>query len=103
MKWLLIAPISLLVTAMIGLQVEIHNLAKELAKARWDRTSTAAAVEKFERDLFANQRAHEKESLAARAMQDAAQRRAIDQGLSGLPVGNFRGPVYWNSPTPTQK
>jgi hypothetical protein len=101
-KWLLITPISLMVAAIIGLQIEIHNLAKELAKTRLDNTSTAAAVENFERDLFAHQRAHEKESLAARAVQDAARRRAIDQGLSGLPVGNFRGPVYWNSPT-TQK
>jgi hypothetical protein len=103
MKWLSISPLSLVVAAIIGLQVEIHNLAQELAKARWDSTSAAAAVEKFEKDLFANERAHQKESLAARAVEDAAQRRAIDQGLSGLPVGNFRSPVYWQSPTPTQK
>lgn len=103
MKWFSPAAISILVAAIIGLQVEIHNLAKELAKARWDSTSAAAAVEKFEKDLFANERAHQKESLAARAMEDAAQRRAIDRGLSGLPVGNFRSPVYWKSPTPTQR
>ena len=103
MKWLLIAPISLVVASIIGLQVEVHSLAKALAEARLESTSAAAAVEKFEKDFFANERARQKESLAARAMEDAAQRRAIDRGLNGLPVGNFRGPVYWNSPTPTQK
>ena len=95
------APFSLLVAAIIGLQIEIRNLAMEVAKARWEGTSTAAAMEKFERDFFANQRAHEKERIATQSTQDAARASCIDQGLSGLPVGSFRGPVYWNSRTPT--
>jgi hypothetical protein len=48
MKWLFLTPISLLVPATILLQVEIHNVALEVAKARWQSGNAALAVEKFE-------------------------------------------------------
>ena len=86
MKWLLLTPISLLVPAIILLQVEIHNLALEVAKARWESGSAALAVEKFERDFFAR-------------MEAPAPRRTIDDGMKKLPADNFRGPVSWPSPT----
>jgi hypothetical protein len=79
--------LSLLVPAIVLLQVELHNLALEVAKARCESGSAGLAVQKFERDFFAK-------------MEAPATRRTIDDGIKKLPVDNFRGPVSWPSPTP---
>src|SRR5215469_2800885 len=41
MKWLLLTPVSLLVPAIVLLQVEIHNLSLEVAKARRENGNAA--------------------------------------------------------------
>jgi hypothetical protein len=87
MKWLFLTPVSLLVPAVILLQVEVHNLGLEVAKAGWESGNAALAVEKFERDFFAK-------------MERSAPRRTFDDGMKKLPADNFRGPVSWPSPTP---
>jgi hypothetical protein len=66
--------------------------------------ATKAAIEKFEKDLFANQQAHEKASQLEDAGERralAAQRRALAEDLNRLHAENLRGPVSF--PTPAQK
>ena len=83
---LFLTPVSLLVSAIILLQVEIHNLALEVAKARREGGNAALAVENFERDFFAK-------------METPAPRHTIDDGMKKLSTDNFREPVSWPSPT----
>jgi hypothetical protein len=92
MKWMLVAVLVLL--GAIG--IELKNLESKLDKLGSADSAAAAAVEKFEKDFFAKLSADEKARLAAIAEQDAARRKNIDAGLSALPSGNFRSPVYWN-------
>jgi len=93
MKWLFLTPVSLLVPAVILLQVEVHNLGLEVAKAGWESGNAALAVEKFERDFFAKMEAPEPG-------------RTIDDGMKKLPVDNFRGqfpgPRHRHSPSLAQ-
>ena len=88
---------ALLILALIGLQWEVKNLENELRNLRSADAAAAAAVEKFEKDFKADQKA----ALGAISEQEAARRRNIDQGLNGLPTAGFRSPVYWNgTPSP---
>ena len=86
MKWLFLTP-SLLVPAIVLLQVEIHNLALEVTRLARESGYAALAVERFERDFFAK-------------METPAPRHTIDDGMKKLPADNFRGPVSWPSPMP---
>jgi septal ring factor EnvC (AmiA/AmiB activator) len=94
---------ALLILAMTGLQWEIKNLENELRNLRSADAAAAAAVEKLEKDIQANQRADQKAALGTLSEQEAARRRNIDKGLSALPTAGFRSPVYWNGTPPPEK
>jgi hypothetical protein len=94
---------ALLILALIGLQWEVKNLENELRNLRSDDAAAAAAVEKFEKDFLAKQRADQKAALGALSEQEAVRRRNIDQGLNALPTAGFRSPVYWNGTPPPEK
>ena len=94
---------ALLILALVGLQWEVKNLEIELRNLRSAEAAAAAAVEKFEKDLLAKQRADQKAALGALSEQEAARRRNIDQGLNALPTAGFRSPVYWNGSPPPEK
>ena len=52
-KWILLVYSGVLMTAIAGVQIEIQNLEKELARERSDSNrAMAAAVAQFEHDLF---------------------------------------------------
>jgi hypothetical protein len=90
-KWILFVYFGVLITAIAGVQFEIQNLEKELARERSDNNrAMAAAVAQFEHDLFIK-------------MDVPGPRRPVDDGLGKLPDGNFRAPVKWPTPTPTAK
>jgi hypothetical protein len=90
-KWILLVYFGVLITAIAGVQVEIQNLEKELARERSDSNRPmAAAVAQFERDLFTK-------------MDAPGLRRPVDDGLGKLPDGDFRAPVKWPTQTPTPK
>jgi hypothetical protein len=94
---------ALLILALIGFQWEVKNLENELRNLRSDDAAAAAAVEKFEKDFLAKQRADQKAALGALSEQEAVRRRNIDQGLNALPTAGFRSPVYWNGTPPPEK
>lgn len=73
------------ISAAAGLQVEVTHLSKSLDALRQQDALTAKAVTKFEHDVFARQAAKENIAQAQRALEDAARRRDIDQGLNSLP------------------
>ena len=94
-RWILPSVVGLLMCCIVVMQREISEL-----QARPD---PAAAIKQFERDFFARMQGAENLRKGAEAAQDAARRRNIDAGLSGLPTGNLRGPVYWGGKAPDVK
>jgi hypothetical protein len=86
---------SALVAAIASLQWEIINLNSDLEKLRVGDLTVVAAIQKFEKDLIAKQRADEKARLAAQAIQDAQRNAALQQGLNWLPTGDMNKPVLW--------
>jgi hypothetical protein len=70
----------------------------QLAQAAALDARAAAAVRKFEVDLFAKLRAQEKTALGAQAWQNMLRDEALKEGLNRLPMGDFDRPQYWNSP-----
>jgi septal ring factor EnvC (AmiA/AmiB activator) len=99
-NWGVYAVCALLISALVGLQLEIRSVEKELRNVRSADEAAAAAVEKLERNFLAKQRADQKAALGALSDQEAARRRNIDQGLNALPTAGFRSPVYWNGTPP---
>jgi hypothetical protein len=90
-KWILLVYSGVLMTAIAGVQIEIQNLEKELARERSDSNrAMAAAVAQFEHDLFTK-------------MDAPGPRRSVDDGLGKLPDGDFRAPVKWPTPTSATK
>jgi hypothetical protein len=90
-KWILRVYFGVLITAIAGVQIEIQDLEKELARERSDSNrAMAAAVAQFERDLFTK-------------MDAPGPRSSVDDGLGKLPDRDFRAPVKWPIPTPAAK
>jgi len=95
---------SALVAVIATLHWEIINLNSNLEKLRVGDLTVVAAIQKFEKDLIATQRADEKARLAAQTMQDAQRNAALREGLNWLPTGDMNKPVLWGSqPKPTPK
>jgi hypothetical protein len=90
-KWVLLVYFGVLITAIAGVQFEIQNLEKELARERSDSyRAMAAAVAQFEHDLFTK-------------MDAPGPRHSVDVGLGKLPDGDFRAPVKWPTSAPIPK
>jgi hypothetical protein len=94
-KVIAIACVALIAT-LATLQWEIKRLEDRQEKIQLGYTALLAAIQKFENDLLAKERAEEKAKATALAEQDAARRKQIDDALKALPMGSFRQPVYWN-------
>jgi hypothetical protein len=92
-----------LIGALAALQWEIKRLEDRQEKIRLGDAALLAAIEKFESDFLAKERAEEKARAGALAEQDAARRKQIDEALKALPMGSFRQPVYWNQNQTQQK
>lgn len=95
MRWILASTFSILVVSVTVLQTELNDVRHRLAAATTQNQSTAAALEKLEKDLFAKMRADEKTRLAILALEQAQRNRAINEGLNRLPLGDFDKPMLW--------
>ena len=86
-KWIWPSVVGLLMCCIAVMQKEIVDLQS--------RADPAAAIQKFERDLFARMQGAEDLRQAQQAAQQAQWNAAVTQGLHGLPMKDLDKPAMW--------